>query len=659
MRRAGPRAVAIRHIALAVVVSALCAYGYGQEQDPFIGAWKLVASQANQGRWAEARSAVPGLDPGLAEIDDAFAWKLAPPIAAALEARDARALARDLTVAACGAILWKLEASRRADLRDYYAAKYRVEAARTFYAELLAPAVRHQDATRRARTDERIIAALARIAGRHRPAGIPRPRGCAAGRAGLRRSRARDRGRAARGLPVRTGGEEMSKWVVAGLLPLALALASGSALAQSEVEALRTRVRELEQQQQRTDAELDELRALLVGEGGATRAPAAPSPAPVTDEDIDLGVLAGASEGSILSRMDFHGHLAVDYVGIAKPSAGSVEPSRDPDAELLPRSSFTASDLTFFVGLPIYEDVYAATEIEYESGGDEITLDQAFVQWDLASEERLSLRGGKFYFPFGIDRYYQNAPTNPLVDRPAPFLFVIPETYSETGIELLGELPLGDSPELVGEYELALVNGLGQPAFASMREARQNRDNNSGKAYGGRLGLVWDRWLRLGVSGLTGNYDTSNDDGMWAAGADLRADWGTVALRSEWTIARVENPDAVSAEGIACPDLPCPELEPLTPLGGSFSRQGWYVEGVWRPRPVFAQFLGPLEYVLRYDVLDDDQHLQDVLDGQRFAAGIVFHPREHFRLKAEYEIVDDESSEVDNNGFLFQGAVDW
>jgi hypothetical protein len=448
----------------------------------------------------------------------------------------------------------------------------------------------------------------------------------------------------------------MRKWAVWAVLPLALA--SFSADAQTEVEALRARVRELEQQQQRTDAELDELRALVSGETAAARAQPLASTAPVADRDVELGVLAGESEGSMLSRVDFHGHLAVDYVGVAKPSAGSVDPDDEPDAELLPRSSFTASDLSFFVGLPIHEDVYAATEIEYESGGDEVTLDQAFVQWDLAEEEKLALRGGKFYFPFGINRYYQNAPTNPLVDRPAPFLFVIPGTYSETGVEVLGELPLAHSPEIVGEYELALVNGLGEPAFASVREARQNRDDNSAKAYGGRLGLAIDRWLRIGVSGLSGNYDSSNDDGLWATGADLRVDWDTVSLRGEWAISRVQNPDAVSADGTPCPNLPCPDLGPLTPLGGSFRRVGWYVEGVWRPRPSFAP-LGPLDYVLRYDVLDDDQHVNDVLDGQRFAAGIVFHPREHFRLKAEYEVVDDESSEVDNNGFLFQGAVDW
>jgi hypothetical protein len=156
------QAVALRHTALALVALALSAYGYGQEQDPFIAAWKLVASQANRGRWTEARDGAPALDPGLAEIHAAFGWELRTPIATALAARDSRALARELTVAACGAILWKLEASRRADLSDYYAAKYRIEAARTLYAELVAPAVRHQGATRGGGSDERVVAALAR-----------------------------------------------------------------------------------------------------------------------------------------------------------------------------------------------------------------------------------------------------------------------------------------------------------------------------------------------------------------------------------------------------------------------------------------------------------------------------------------------------------------
>ena len=443
--------------------------------------------------------------------------------------------------------------------------------------------------------------------------------------------------------------------IAATLFCVALLAGAGAARADSEVDELRAQVRQLLAHQQATDAELDELRAQVAGESGA------PARAPQSAEEVPLGELAGSAETSLLERIDFHGHLAAEYVGIAKPSAGGVDRYVDVDAELLPRSSFTVSDLTFFVGLPLYENVYAATEVEYEGGGDEITLDQAFVQWDLLGDERLALRGGKFYFPFGIDRYYQNAPTNPLVDRPAPFLFAIPSTYSETGIEVRGELPLAHSPELIAEYELALVNGLGDPAFYAVRAARQNRDNNSAKSYGGRLGLAWDRWLRVGVSGLEGEYDSSSHNDLWVLGADLRAQWGAFALRSEYVYSRAQNPAAVDANGIACSELPCTNLTPpFTLLPPGSRARGWYAEATWQSSWDILHLAVPPQYVLRYDVLDHDPDaMRGALDGQRIAAGIVLRPYEHFRLKMQYEITDDEGGEVDNNGFLFEGAVDW
>lgn len=446
---------------------------------------------------------------------------------------------------------------------------------------------------------------------------------------------------------------------IATLICVALSTAGpGAARAETEVELLRRQVRELEQRQQATQAELDEMRALLSGE---RRGEATPSPAAPPGDEVELGDLAGTNAGSLLSRVDFHGHLATEYVGISKPTAAGVDPRVDPDAELLPRSSFTVSDLTFFVGLPLYENLYAATEVEYEGGGDEITLDQAFVQWDLIGDERLAVRGGKFYFPFGIERFYQNAPTNPLVDRPAPFLFVIPDTYSETGLEVLGEVPIWSGPEVVAEYEFALVNGLGEPSYDSVRFARQNRDNNSAKSFGGRLGLAWDRWLRVGVSGLSGEYDEGNRDALWAVGADARAQWGAFALRGEYAYSRVQNPAAVDANGVACPTLPCPDLEPpFTPLPPGTRRRGWYVEGTWAPSFDFLHLAAPPVYVLRYDVLDDDlTELRQNFDGQRIAAGIVLRPYEHFRLKMQYEVIDEQGDLPDENGFLFEGAVDW
>lgn len=162
MREAGSGSAALRRAALALMASALCAYGYGQEQDPFIGAWKLVASEANQGHWDQAGAAASGLEAGLAEIEGAFGWSLRPEIRSELTSRDARALARELTVAGCGAVLRQLDASAREGLADYYRAKYRIDSARTAYSELLAPALRHQDATHRGNSHEAVWDGLAR-----------------------------------------------------------------------------------------------------------------------------------------------------------------------------------------------------------------------------------------------------------------------------------------------------------------------------------------------------------------------------------------------------------------------------------------------------------------------------------------------------------------
>jgi hypothetical protein len=235
---------------------------------------------------------------------------------------------------------------------------------------------------------------------------------------------------------------------------------------------------------------------------------------------------------------------------------------------------------------------------------------------------------------------------------------VIPETYSETGVELLGELPLAHSPEIVGEYEFALVNGLGEPAFASVRDARQNRDNNSarptagGSGWSGIAGCTWGSGI-----GELRHFERRRDVGRGRRPA-RGLGHGGAAQRVD------DRADRESRRGLGRRHrLP----EPALSRARAADTARWQLQppglvrgGRLAVASEFAEFLGPLEYVLRYDVLDDDQlQQQEVLDGQRFAAGIVFHPREHFRLKAEYEIVDDESSELENNGFLFQGAVDW
>jgi hypothetical protein len=427
-----------------------------------------------------------------------------------------------------------------------------------------------------------------------------------------------------------------------------------SAAADSELEELRERVRTLEELQQRTLAELDRLRAHVDGGtppvGVETRGA----------EPIDLGELAGSSGEA--RHVDFHGHLATAYYGFEERSVAPAASTSGSLSDLYPQSSFDVTDLSLFVGIPIGSALYTVAEIEYEFGGEEIDLDQAFVEWDLQREQRLAVRLGKFYAPFGIERFYQNAPRNPLVDRPSPYIHVVPGTYSETGVELLGGLGLLEGPELALEYELALMNGLGADLWDSARDARQVSDNNSSKALGGRLGLEIDRWLELGTSALVGDYDDSDEDRFRFLGADAQAKWGPLGLRAEYVYSHLELPDVVDALGTPCSDVRplCPGLvPPLTALDGSMVRRGWYAEATWTTKPRAMRLIDELTWVLRYDVLDEDDSVTDLLDARRISAGLMLVPLPHFRMKLQYEITDEDAEEFDNNALLLEGSVDW
>lgn len=426
---------------------------------------------------------------------------------------------------------------------------------------------------------------------------------------------------------------------------------------QDENRELRERLQRLEALQRQTLAEVDRLRARLdEAEGAGT--PLAPAAAePETALAPDLDILSGARRER---EIEMHGHLAVSYFGFEEQSLAPDGSRSRSLSDLNPQSSFAVSDVTLFFGVPIADSLYAIAELEYELGGDEISLDQAFFEWE--ASEALRLRVGKFYVPFGIERFYQNAPTNPLVDRPAPYIHVIPGTYSDTGISLGGHRSLSEGPETVFEYEVFLANGLGASLFDSARDARQNRDNNSSKAWGGRLGLRWDRWLSVGGSFMSGESDDSDEDEYQILGADLRADLGPFFLRAEYLLGEIDTPDLVDANGTPCSDASplCPGLvPPLRPTGGSIHRRGWYVEGSWRHRPdLFGRSLD-LQWVARIDDLDEDDSVRDLLDARRYSAGLVLRPLDHLRLKLQYEVTDEDPSEFDNNAVLLEGSVDW
>lgn len=233
-------------------------------------------------------------------------------------------------------------------------------------------------------------------------------------------------------------------------------------------------------------------------------------------------------------------------------------------------AGFELSQVNLFVFAPLLDRVRFATELEIEDGGEEITLELAMLEVDIASF--LAIRAGILLSPIGRFNLVHDAPTNDFVDRPLVARRVIPTTISEPGAGFVGSfIPFG---ETVVAYEAYLVNGFDEGIATdpveddSLLEAGKGNfvDNNLYPSFVGKVTVSPIPAFDVGVSGHSGPYnrwqveglvvDTRRDVTILAADTEIRLD--PVELRSEAALARV--------------DLP-PGLEPLRGerLGGVYA----------------------------------------------------------------------------------------
>jgi hypothetical protein len=192
-------------------------------------------------------------------------------------------------------------------------------------------------------------------------------------------------------------------------------------------------------------------------------------------------------------------------------------------------------------------------KIEGGSGGGEVALEQVFLDYRLA--DALTLRTGLVLPPVGIVNEMHEPPTFNGVDRPAFDHDVIPTTWREIGIGILGRLPLTEGLS----YRLYLVNGLRASGFSDAEGIRDGRQEGREATFAnpsltGRL--EWVRpGLRFGGSfwygGTTGG-DTLLGTGTFDApiavlSADARYDRGALAIRGVLATISVSDAGAINA----------------------------------------------------------------------------------------------------------------
>lgn len=267
----------------------------------------------------------------------------------------------------------------------------------------------------------------------------------------------------------------------------------------------------------------------------------------------------------------------------------------------------------------VRERVEIFSEIEFEEGGEEVTVELAQV--DIRFVPAFNTRAGVLLLPLGRFNLAHDAPRNEMVTRPAEAEALLGVALGQPGIGAFGRFERPGGARFT--YEAYAVTGyhdgllLDSPDGTRLAAGKRNfEDRNASPGVVGRI--EWSPFASAGVglSGYRGAYNVYRADGL---AVDDRRDVSVVVLDLEAPLGPVQ----WSAE-VADVDV---ELPPTLP-GLFASRQaGAYLMGAWRFGDGWIDSMPGSSFTLaaRGEAVDFDRDL--VGDSMKaIALGLNFRP---------------------------------
>jgi len=274
-------------------------------------------------------------------------------------------------------------------------------------------------------------------------------------------------------------------------------------------------------------------------------------------------------------------------------------------------------------------------KVEPPGAGGEVALEQAFLDYRVS--DRMTLRTGLVLVPVGIINETHEPPTFNSVDRPAFDHDVIPTTWREIGVGIVGRLPVADG----WNYRLYLVNGLLASGFSDAEGIRGGRQEGREASFAnpsltGRI--EWARpagGLRVGAAfwyGGTSGGDTLLGSGTFDApvtvlSADARYDRGPLAVRAVVATISVSDVDTIN-----------------TLYGGAVGSRiaGGYAEVAYNVlqlmNPKASQRLNAFVRHERYHTNDDPAFARRVT-----SIGLAYKPTWNTIFKGDYTLLRTEA----------------
>lgn len=355
------------------------------------------------------------------------------------------------------------------------------------------------------------------------------------------------------------------------LLPLCAALAlsglAGSAQAQSTAtqDALLKKLEQMSAEIERLKTEVGQLKATQA----KTEATAQQANDTAQQARTEVAAVAGTGLQSSEPATVFTGYGEITYT---RPTKRPGEAQADLRRAVI-GLQHRFNDKTKFVTEIEFE--HAVTAAPDDPG--EVALEQAYIEHQLG--QRLALRAGLFLVPLGITNERHEPHTFYGVDRPLVETAIIPSTYREGGVMLVGDTETGLNWKLglstyfnLGKWDAASSDGKASPLASIHQEMALARSKNlawiGALDYRGIPGLLLGAGL---ISGKAGQAATSGANPRITL-ADLHARWtpGRWDLQAVYAAGRISGAGPLNLAYAADP----------TPIPARFD--GAYVQAAYR-----------------------------------------------------------------------------
>ena len=225
---------------------------------------------------------------------------------------------------------------------------------------------------------------------------------------------------------------------------------------------------------------------------------------------------------------------------------------------------FQMRRLTLFVASTINKGIKFLTEIEFEDGAKEISVEYASVDFELAP--LLNLRGGILLNPIGSFNQNHDGPKWEFIDRPISATQMLPATFSNVGFGVYGKKYKKD---WVYGYEAFLTNGFNDKIISNTKNKtflpatkesnnRFEESSNGIPLFTGKIAVKNRKIGELGLSYMGGIYNKFEEDGLvldkkrkvdvWAIDFSTQLPKLHTAINAEWAWVNVDIPETYTEQ---------------------------------------------------------------------------------------------------------------